>query len=251
MAAKLSYIPKWRGWALLFTVYILSFFVNSFVLHHMQHPVPQDAAQITSSLFGMGGACLWFLSTTVETPSKFKIEVHAPKMGKRIGGPSGHGRSDDLEELADALVLQSRVNAYAAVFTAVAVFWSVSTTIENFLFHVAADQSSAVRYQVVSHNGETGEWVFEKTGGGSSARVKVLAKCVSYQWGKHEANKGLSSCSLNVGDTLTPNIHPEYAAAYLNIDELNGWLSITSDSEADRTRQSFEIESETVVPEGK
>lgn len=84
--------------------------------------------QALSALFAICAAILWFKSAVVQTPSTFRISVAKPSgaWGEPLGGnPLGaeyiaNGYSPDLQDLAKALVKQSRWNARGAVCAAIA-----------------------------------------------------------------------------------------------------------------------------------
>ena len=84
------------------------------------------AINITSVLFALVAAVLWFLSTYVETPSSFTIYIvrpHEEPFGSNYfdGTYNGQGYSEDLISLARALKRQSKLSAWVAICTALSV----------------------------------------------------------------------------------------------------------------------------------
>jgi hypothetical protein len=79
------------------------------------------------AFFAVVAAVLWFLSARVKTPSSFHIQVIAGGgLGGALGGgPVGGGRvlsatSQDLTDLAKALIWQSRLSSAAAICAGIA-----------------------------------------------------------------------------------------------------------------------------------
>jgi hypothetical protein len=75
---------------------------------------------VTTALFAAGAAVLWYKSSVVKTPKNFAIHVAKPNHGGPLGGPLGgtyvgHGYSQELQQLGEALVRQSRLSAQAAL----------------------------------------------------------------------------------------------------------------------------------------
>jgi hypothetical protein len=89
-------------------------------------------AQFASGFFGLLAAVLWFKSAMVTTPEKFS--VHVVEASGLLGQPLGtkyvgYGYSSELSELAQALIRQSRWNAWGARSAAVAAFLQVFITL--------------------------------------------------------------------------------------------------------------------------
>jgi hypothetical protein len=82
-------------------------------------------ADFASALFAFGAAVLWGASAMVKTPRSFSVDVITTHTGDAefpwsgIVG-QGFGTSDDLNALGKALILQSRLSAFAAGSAAIA-----------------------------------------------------------------------------------------------------------------------------------
>lgn len=81
--------------------------------------------QWTSMISGFVSAALWLLSANVKVPHTFEIHVveaqTCPIVQPTSGDYIGQGHSPELEELSQALHHQSRISAWAASATAIAV----------------------------------------------------------------------------------------------------------------------------------
>ena len=82
------------------------------------------ATAAASAFTAFGAARLWLQSAKVETPKEFQIDVARPigAMGMPIGGNpmggihTGSGQSEELDQLGQGLVWQSKLSARAAKF---------------------------------------------------------------------------------------------------------------------------------------
>jgi hypothetical protein len=78
--------------------------------------------QVLDAGLAIAAAVYWYRSSKVSTPSQFSIHVIKPEMaplGQPLGGKYvGHGFSQDLQQLGDALNEQSRLSKTAAIFAA-------------------------------------------------------------------------------------------------------------------------------------
>jgi hypothetical protein len=89
---------------------------------------------VAAAIFGLAAAWFWFRSAKVITPKQFNIMVVKPSMGP-LGGPlggtfEGMGYSQELTDIGQALIRQSNLSGYAAIFTVVSV---ILTTISAIL----------------------------------------------------------------------------------------------------------------------
>jgi hypothetical protein len=79
--------------------------------------------KILKLLFGILAAIFWFWSATINTPDRFAFSVVKPDMnplGEPVGGEFiGHAYSPDLDKLTSKLREQSKLNRFAAFFTAI------------------------------------------------------------------------------------------------------------------------------------
>jgi hypothetical protein len=80
-----------------------------------------------SALFALAAAVLWFLSATVETPPRFAIHTVTLQEGV------GHGWSEDLVALANALKDQSKFSSWAARCAAVSAYLVYVSTVWVFV----------------------------------------------------------------------------------------------------------------------
>ncbi len=82
--------------------------------------------EIISAVSAVIAAILWIFSTFVKTPRDFTVQVISAHLFEAEGAmgtsvvSEGYGTSKELEHLGAALVRQSRYNAAAAVFAAIA-----------------------------------------------------------------------------------------------------------------------------------
>ncbi|HEY1778978.1 MAG TPA: hypothetical protein VGG79_00810 [Roseiarcus sp.] len=79
-----------------------------------------------SALFAFIAAVLWTLSAKVDVPSKFPILIMTshfadPEM-PAVGEVHSIGSSDQIDDLAKAVIKQSRFSAYAAISAGAAAF---------------------------------------------------------------------------------------------------------------------------------
>lgn len=100
--------------------------------------VPLD---ILSALAAVAAAILWLKSAKIKTPDNFSIFVARANgsMGQPLGDPLGatyvgHAFSQDLQNLAHALIKQSKLSARAALCAgASAILQAISLAAHNFL----------------------------------------------------------------------------------------------------------------------
>ncbi len=97
---------------------------------------------ILSALFAFAAGLLWLKSAIVETPKSFAIYVVKPtgNLGQPLGGNPiggeymGHAYSQDLNNLANALIAQSKTSGYAAFCAcAAALLQAMSITIHAII----------------------------------------------------------------------------------------------------------------------
>jgi len=77
--------------------------------------------EVTSAVFAVVAAALWFRSAIVKTPRHFSIEVHVlNEESHLVIGPTlnAYAESPELNRLAKAVIRQSRWSAAAAVCAA-------------------------------------------------------------------------------------------------------------------------------------
>jgi hypothetical protein len=111
----------------------------------------------------------------------------------------------------------------------------------------AARKDVVEKYQVVSHEHQSGEWVIVHVDPSRGVRVEIKAVCDFHQGGSRQPVSGPDSCDLRVGDTLMPVPRPANPQDLLVIEEDNDTLSITKSAGPDRVVERFRVRSSRIM----